>query len=461
MEKNKRYQFLRNKYPTFEYTSFDIKEHELELEIVYNFKISGLVEFHPKWILKKPPGFQINIENKEQIENLVFNLGMVEAISYFKCVCPKMIIIKAGFLDSFQIAWYKKLFINGLGEFSYINNIVKEMDEKTFLEIRVDAPKKNTSIRKIDGLKGNLIAVGGGKDSIVTLDVLKDEIETNHCYVVNMRKATRDTIKKAGYDNEKSYEALRVIDKKIIELNKEDFLNGHTPFSAILAFSSYLVAVMLKKKYIVLSNEASANESNIKGTKINHQYSKSIEFEKDFRIYANNYLSKDGPEYFSLLRPLTEWQIVKCFSNLKEYFSIFQSCNVGSKKDVWCESCPKCMYVYIMLKAFLPEEELKVIFSKNMLEDKAYEALLMGLTHQDYNKPFECVGTKEEISLAIDRIIKKNVDSGEKLSPLLREYKDSREDVEDRMKNMEERWDKENFLPEVFELRLKKYIWGK
>lgn len=398
---------------------------------------------------------------------------MVEVISYFKCVCPKTLIVKAGFLNSEQINWYKKLFVNGLGEFFYTNNIVSQMNEKTFIDIKVEC--KNINKEEIvndknkvkENMEGNLIPVGGGKDSIVTLDMLKNDQENNTCYVVNLRQATRETIAKAGYQKEQEYEAVRILDTKIIELKKEGYLNGHTPFSAILAFSSYLVATMLKKRYIVLSNESSANESNIAGTNINHQYSKSIEFEKDFREYESKYLSQNGPEYFSILRPLTEWQIVESFSELKKYFKIFKSCNVGSVKDIWCENCPKCMYVYIMLKAFLPSEELKQIFTKDMLNEEKYESLLMGLIHQDYNKPFECVGTKEEINLAIDMIIKESLDNGENLPLILSKYVKTKNknlnlnNIDERIKLAKSAWNKENYLPEKFEEIVKKYIWGK
>ena len=84
---------------------------------------------------------------------------------------------------------------------------------------------------------------------------------------------------------------------------------------------TYLVAFLIGKKYVALSNEDSANESNIVGEKINHQYSKSLEFENDFRWFTKNYLT-DKIEYFSLLRPLNELQIMKIFTKypLQEVF---------------------------------------------------------------------------------------------------------------------------------------------
>ena len=54
------------------------------------------------------------------------------------------------------------------------------------------------------------------------------------------------------------------IDGLLLKLNKEGFLNGHVPFSSQLAFASYIMAYLNNKRYIIVSNEASANESNVK-----------------------------------------------------------------------------------------------------------------------------------------------------------------------------------------------------
>ena len=134
----------------------------------------------------------------------------------------------------------------------------------------------------------------------------------------------------AGYSDEDIIYVERIIDPKLLELNKEGYLNGHIPFSAMLAFLSSTTAALLGIKNIVVSNENSANEETAKGA--NHQYSKSFEFENDFRNYVNQFVySNEVINYYSLLRPLLEIQIVKLFSNHKKYFNIFKSCNVGSK----------------------------------------------------------------------------------------------------------------------------------
>ena len=456
---NSKYIELRNKYEEFRYNSFNIEEIENDLVITYDFEIVGLTHFNPKWVLKRPQDFSF-AKQKEIIENLVFNLGMVEIVSYLKCVYSKKLIVACKGLTDEQKLWWKKLYINGLGEFFYVNNIAEEMNIDTFLEIECEKPVDLKNYALNYSLDGNLIPIGGGKDSLVTLDALKVQKDKNTCYVVNSRGATKDSILASGYNENSTYEAKRYLDQRLIDLNKQGFLNGHTPFSAILAFSSYIVAVMMKKKYIVLSNEASANESNVEGTNINHQYSKSTEFEKDFREYSQKYLINNGPEYFSLLRPLTEWQIVCAFAKLDKYFKVFKSCNVGSKTDIWCEKCPKCLYVYLMLNGFLKEEQMKEIFNTNMLEDEENIALFEGLIYPDKDKPFECVGTKEEINLCINMAIERLEKENKDLPYLYKKYKGRIENLEEELEKAKQHWNEDNFLPIEFEKILKSYIGG-
>ena len=176
-----------------------------------------------------------------------------------------------------------------------------------------------------------------------------------------------------------------------------------------MAFISYLVAYLSNRKYIVLSNEGSANEPTVIGTNINHQYSKTYEFEKDFYEYTKKYFKIDI-KYFSLLRPIKEIQIAYLFAKYKKYHKIFRSCNVGSKENpwIWCANCPKCLFVFIILRAFMSKEEVVSIFGENMLDKKNLENYFLELIRKADTKPFECIGTIEEVKYAMNRIIKED-----------------------------------------------------
>lgn len=409
-----KFEDLKNKYKEFIYEKYEIIENNNEYEIKFYFNIPNLTTFEPKIIIKKENITNKNI-NKDFLEYLVFNIGLVELISYVKCTCSPNIIIKCGYLNNEQINWFKKLYYNGLGEFLYRNNI--NISEQDLFNIETTQEKKEFNI-EYNGI-GNLIPVGGGKDSNVTLELLKEE--DNTCFIINPKGANIECANISGYN---TITIKRILDKKIIELNKEGFLNGHTPFSAIVAFTSFLCAYLSNKKYIILSNEDSANQSTVLGTNINHQYSKTYEFENDFNEYTKKYFNIDI-KYFSLLRPLTEFQIGMLFSKIEKYHKTFKSCNLGSKGETWewCCNCPKCLFVYTILSPFLYKEKLINIFGKDLFEDETLLETFKELLGYKETKPWECVGTYEEVRYAVSLIIEKL--ENQKLPYLLEYYKNN------------------------------------
>ncbi|MBI3109911.1 UDP-N-acetylmuramoyl-L-alanine--D-glutamate ligase [Candidatus Daviesbacteria bacterium] len=369
---------LRAKHPQFIYEGFDISKDGENLKITFDFSISPDIKFKPEIIFPA---------TKFIPHNLIFNLGMVELLSYWKATCSPEIVIKAGYLDKEQIKFWKDLLIKGLGEFFYKNKIdfTKNNLVKFVIDSDIQYPPFNGQLKNRD-----LILVSGGKDSIVTLETLKGTP-----LMLNPTEASKK-IAKDGII------IKRIIDPKLLELNKKGYLNGHTPFSAYLAFLSTLAAVLYDYKNIVVSNEASSDEGNVEyhGQIINHQYSKSFEFEKDFKEYAKKYLA-NNTNYFSFLRSLNELQISRVFSRMEKYHKFFRSCNRGSKSGVWCGVCSKCLFTYLMLYPFLGDK-IKEIFGKDLLDDERLAPLMEELLQLPGKfKPFECVGTKEEIEYAM------------------------------------------------------------
>ena len=216
----------------------------------------------------------------------------------------------------------------------------------------------------------------------------------------------------------------------------------------MLAFVSYFVAYLLSKKYIALSNENSANESNVVGEKINHQYSKSFEFECDFEDYAEKYL-KMPIKYFSFLRPLNELQIAKIFSKHEKYHKVFKSCNVGSKEKEWkwCLNCAKCLFAYIILSPYLYKNKLVSIFGADMFENKDLLEIFIELTGNGENKPFDCVGTYEEVNFAISKTIE-NIELRNETLPYLLQYYKNNYKLVDTKDDITKRYNNENNLNE-------------
>ncbi|MDA3904494.1 MAG: hypothetical protein PF484_00305 [Bacteroidales bacterium] len=359
------------------------------------------IRFEPTIILPINSFSQREDLQVEVLENLIFNMGMVELISYWKAACPKEIIIEPFHLNENQILFWKKLYWNGLGEFFYVNEIETNMQD--FMHIK-SASEKELKATTFPSQEKVIIPIGGGKDSAVSLEILKDSSLEIYPFIINPRKASLNTVKQAGISVEKLLLAQRNIDSNLIKLNEVGYLNGHTPFSAMLAFTSLLQAYLTDTKYIALSNESSANEPSVADSHVNHQYSKTFEFESDFREYYKTYISSNI-EYFSFLRPISELQIANLFSKFKNHHYSFRSCNVGSKTDSWCCDCPKCLFTYIMLAPFLPEKELNNMLGENLIIKPSLVHTLKELQGLTEVKPFECVGTVDEVNLALYQAI--------------------------------------------------------
>jgi len=398
------YRQLRREYTYFSYESFSYALVNSELHIFFEFNLADKYNFRPEIKLPLPANFDADILTGSLFRNIIFNMGMVELLSYWKAACPPRLIVKPVSLSSEQIKWWKKLYLNGLGEFFYENGIIPAED---FVNI---IPEGEERLEK-EPFVGNeevLVPVGGGKDSVVTLELLS-KLKKCRPFIVNPREASINSANTAGFGMDEIIMLSRSIDPQLLELNSQGFLNGHTPFSAMLAFTSTLVAVIYGTREIALSNESSANEPSIPGTNINHQYSKTLEFENDFREYLSEFIT-DGIEYYSFLRPLNELQIARIFSSFPAHFSSFRSCNVGSKSDSWCGKCSKCLFTYIVLSPFIGHGQLMQIFGKDLFEDESLIPLLEQLCGIAEEKPFECVGTLEEVNAAIRTYIQKNQD---------------------------------------------------
>ncbi len=418
---NEKFLEFRTNYPKFIYEKYEINDKDLNLEIIYHYNIPSLETFENKIIIPKDVIQRKDIDYKF-LEKIVFHLGIVEAINYFKCTCSPNLIINCGYLNKEQVSWYKKLYYNGLGEFLYRNNI--DIGINDFVNILI---YNNTDeYQKINfESNGNLINVGGGKDSCVSLELLKNE-PNNACFLMNAKKPMIECAHIAGFLDNDIYCIERIIDKdKLIHLNSLGYLNGHVPISSVIAFLSYLIAYLSGKKNIILSNESSANESYVKGKNINHQYSKSYEFERDFYKFTTTYFS-DSIKYFSFLRPLNELQITYIFSKLKKYHLAFKSCNLGSKNDTWnwCLNCSKCLFAYLLLNTFLTEVDMLNIFGENLLDKKSLLDDFIGLIGDSISKPFECVGTYDEVNYCVNKSIEKYLNNNQNLPFLLKYYYD-------------------------------------
>lgn len=388
-----------------------------ELIFKYKLLVSGeTLEFAEKIIL---PDTNIDKVPQELLNKIFDSLLLVLGISYWKLYCPQNVVVKIP-LSKEQGDFWNALYINGLGEFFYKNKIdfrtFKLFSANTESSKAISFPRENRS----------LLGVGGGKDSIVSAELLKQSNKEFTAFTLDSHPIQNKIGYLIGVDK---ILVKREIDPKLFELNKrQDVYNGHIPISAIYHFVGVLLGILYDYKYIIFSNEKSANYGNVDylGKRINHQWSKSFEFEKMLQDYVSKFVTPDVYP-FSLLRSMNEIKVTELFSQYPSYFSTFSSCNRNFRinersGNLWCGECAKCLFMFCALSAFLSKDELTKIFGQNLFEKQElsdkYEELL-GLQN---HKPFDCVGTPEEVKLAFYLAYKKGEYNG---SPVVQMFESS------------------------------------
>lgn len=347
-------------------------------------------------------GFDFIEYNKQALDLAIRGLWYMAGVSYYKALLPKQIEIKHYELDKWQAEFLTKTWTLGLGEFFYRNKI----DFRGLIQFPHSDKARNKCV-KINGLEGALLPIGGGKDSLVSSALLDENGKNYDTITVGQYPFLNKMIKKIGKNH---LTVTRTVSQKLIELNQQGAYNGHVPISSIWASIFVVAAVLTGKKEIILSNESSANEENVEiyGVKINHQYSKSLEFEQDFNHFVTHYISPDI-NYYSLLRKYNELEITKIFVEKcwDKYKNDFVSCNRNftlaniNPQKRWCGECSKCCFVGIMLAAYLPKKEVIKMFGKDIFELPQNQKMFRELAGLEGHKPFECVGTPEEVKKAI------------------------------------------------------------
>lgn len=412
-----KYNSLREEYEFFRFQRYDYTLENDTLSAKFYFSLDDKFFFTPSFEIPQRKFYNWNNLDKNQLDTILFNIGMIELISYWKLACPKKVYVTPHSLDYVQIKWWKKLYFNGLGEFFYLNGIKENVNDFMEIVCESDVPCEMINLPLTET---TLVPIGGGKDSVVTIESLKNKMPIIPL-IINPRGATTECATVAGFAEDQVAVIKRTLDSTMLRMNNEGFLNGHTPFSAMLAFYTLLIGFATNSKYIALSNESSANEPTVADTEVNHQYSKSIAFENDFRDYVKNYISTDI-QYFSYLRPINEVQIASLFAKNKDYYKVFKSCNVGSKTDSWCGKCPKCLFTYLIMSPFIPENELIEIYGKNLLNDNELLPILKQLKGETEVKPFECVGTIDEVNACLNAASHVETHDRVSLNDLLNQY---------------------------------------
>ncbi|MGE4351602.1 MAG: endonuclease domain-containing protein, partial [Bdellovibrionales bacterium] len=353
------------------------------------------VEFTEKLVF---PYGRRTLSEKEQgaLDNAFRLIFLLAGVSYYKTRIPAKLVCQAFPLDSALAAFGERVYRAGLAEFAFRNKVHLDF---TFQTVNEAQPYPVT----LDLPRRPLVPIGGGKDSIVTLEILREagfDQTLIACGGDHLAAPIAQTIQTSGLPH---LHVRRTLSPKLMELNEQGALNGHVPITAILSSIVVACAILYGFDTVVLSNESSANEPNVlfNGREVNHQYSKSLTFERDFNRIVQQTISPNLT-YFSLLRPMTETAIAERFAKLKAYHTVFRSCNTAFKQDEakrgkkWCSKCPKCRFVFLALAPFISKGKLTSIFSANLFDDRRQIEGYKELCGLSAHKPFECVGEVSE-----------------------------------------------------------------
>ena len=391
-------------YNTFVFESYNYRDRTGELRLHYSFEDGPAFE---EKIVFPPVSRLLMPSERAALESSFRLIFLLAGISYYKAYVPQRLICHAFPLDEETAAFVEKVYRHGLAEFAYRNNV--DLSDKLQF-VTEEAPAwEAVSLNLPDRL---LVPVGGGKDSIVTLECLKQSGEAPTLFALGGASGLADPIKATiDVSGLPSLRVERTLSPNLMELNRSGALNGHIPITAILSSMTIASAILHGFSTIVMSNEHSASEPNLRvgEWEINHQYSKSFAFEKDLARFIKDHITP-ALTYFSFLRPLTETAIVRRFAGLEKYHSVFRSCNAAFRQDAerrnknWCCNCPKCRFIFLALAPFMDKAKLVGIFGKNLLADESQQEGFAELCGLSSHKPFECVGEIEESALLMEKL---------------------------------------------------------
>jgi hypothetical protein len=327
-------------------------------------------------------------------------LHVVAGVSYYKVGAPQRIVAPKPVpraADDLFTAVYTK----GLAEYAYRNQL------PYVLELSVETPGvTENAVRRENADRRPLSPVGGGKDSIVTLEILRDAGLDPVPFSVNPNWVIKAVNEASGL---RALEARRQLDPRLFELNKAGALNGHIPVTAINSLIAIATATLHGLGPVVMSNERSASDPNLiwNGHEINHQWSKGFEAEGLLRAAVTAHAGLSEP-YFSLLRTLSELHIAQLYARHDRYDDVVTSCNkaflLHDPTARWCGNCPKCRFVFLAMAPAMEHSRLVGIFGHDLFADESQVPGFLELLGIDAHKPFECVGEVEESLVALSML---------------------------------------------------------
>jgi len=343
-------------------------------------------------------------------QRIVRAMAVVEAFSYWKALCSPVIEVVPPAPEAAELGWWRAFWPGAMGEFFYRNEI--DYTAPGFLTIAGPAPAPAVPGAPAPAAAGAgreravspLVMFSGGKDSLALARIVAAGGGPVDFFLYNPGERLRGMAASLAAGG-RILEVRRQILPALLRLNAAGHPNGHTPFSAYLAFAAMLAGYLRGSELAVAGNSRSDDEPNVAawlGRPVNHQWTKSYEFEAAVGAYRDRWLP-GAPGYSSPLRPLYELQIIASMSGEVDAYLRTASCNRAPAGE-WCRSCAKCAWVFLATAALFGHDLAVRKTGGDMFADPALAGLYQEMAGLTGTKPFECTGTEGEVRAAIQAV---------------------------------------------------------
>jgi hypothetical protein len=256
-----------------------------------------------------------------------------------------------------------------------------------------------------------LMLCGGGKDSLATAKLLEGagipyeamvyshsiygKAQRQHDLIDGMLAHTRAGRVHRGwvYDTALDSPAARLHP----EYGVKRMLSAET-------VSSYWTALPIALQHgferVALGITRSTDEHNFTwektGEEINYLWGMSVRAEKLLHDYIRAEIA-ENLSFFHLLRPVYDLVVFALLARDQTAVTSTHSC---AQQKPWCCRCPKCIYVWMHLVAYLDEWVVAQMFKENLFdlpENRIFIRKMLGI--EGY-KPWDCMGTVSETQVA-------------------------------------------------------------
>ena len=342
------------------------------------------------------------------LDQAMFLAFILIGTSYYKAHPTKNIRLDRP-LDDFQARFFSTVFQEGLSQYAFENCLTRDK----LATFKPTPGFQNKPAVEYRG-QGVLALQSGGKDSLLVAELLNEHnINFVPWYISSSSDRSHPNVidhLDDGFNHQKASVVYRQIDH--LHLQQTGGLNGHVPVTFIVESLALIQAILNNQNVILTSigREGEEPHAMIGDLPVNHQWSKTWQAEQLMTEYIKRYLSPDL-HLGSPIRHLSELRIADLFVQKcwQKYGYSFSSCNEANYKQnnqnstlKWCGHCAKCANSYLLFCPFIPPQFLQSLFGdKDLFLDQNLIQIFKGLLGVGGEmKPFECVGSVEELRSA-------------------------------------------------------------